>query len=93
MNFSKIEDDYLFDIIKVFLFGIRTDLRDEDGNSIPDIIVRYYHKNDPRYFPYIVEWDQIIRIRNTLLKQLKESTDIKLNILAKAIKLICEKIN
>ena len=85
MSFPQIPDDYLEDIVKTFLLGIRTEFIDEQGNKIPDIIARYYSKEDPRYFPYIVEWKTLFKLRKNIIRVLKNSKNTKLINLANAI--------
>lgn len=81
----KIPDDYLDDIIRVFLLGVRTELKDEYENTIPDIIARSYPEDGIEYFPYIVEWKELFNIRDRITKILKESKNDKLINLAKAL--------
>jgi len=88
MGFPEIPDDYLDDIIKVFLLGIETEFIDDNGVKIPDIIARPYPKDDPRYFPYVVEWKSLFKLRASMIRYLENSDDDKLVILAKIIKMI-----
>ena len=80
-----IPEDYLDDIVKVFLLGVKTEHILESGEPIPDIIARPFPESDPRYFPYIVEWKTLFNIRKRMLRYLKESKNEKLINLAKAI--------
>lgn len=82
---KKIPYYYLADIVKVFLLGVRTDNKLDNGTKTPNIIARSYSKNDPRYFEYIVEWEDLFKLRKDIIRCLKKSEDNKIIKLANAI--------
>lgn len=90
MNYSypPVPDDFLDDIIKVFLLGIERELRDDRGNKIPGVIARIFPDHDPRYFPYIVEWKTLFKIRKAIIASLKGSDNKLLHILANVLEVI-----
>ena len=84
---EEIPVDFLEDIVKVFLLGIDKELKDEYGDTVPNIIARPYRESK---FEYIVRWDVLIDLRHDVVRVLKNSENKKLNLLAMAIELIHE---
>ena len=81
---KKIPIEFLDDIVKVFLLGRPFKTKSFNGVSIPDIIAR---PHEPEV-NYIVEWEDLFKIRKIMIEVMLKQKDRKFRKLAKAIKAI-----
>ena len=82
---KRIPGSFLEDIVKVFLLGIDKELRDPEGDPIPNLI-RHLHDD----FEYVVDWSTLIELRKDVVRILKSRKSKKLDLLALAIEMLHE---